>query len=117
MGCQVIETTHILGKKWSIPVVEEIALNKFSGFNNFIAKTGVTPRVLSAYLKELETAGLIRKKQSSHKNGISTAYVLTKRGSEFHGLIRKLKRLNIKWNQIPDFCLHTPCSECKKYSE
>lgn len=112
MRCQVIETTHTLGKKWSIPVIEEIALNKFSGFNKFIAKTGVTPRVLSAYLKELETAGLIRKKLSVHKNGMATAYALTEKGAEFHNLIRKLKRWNIKWDHVPDFCLHTPCSEC-----
>ena len=117
MGCQVIETTHILGKKWSIPVIEAIALNKFSGFNNFIAKTGVTPRVLSAYLKELETAGLIRKRLLSHKNEMAAAYDLTKKGLEFHAVIKKAKRWNIKWNQVPEFCLNTPCSECKKYSE
>lgn len=116
MLCPVKDVSNVLGKKWSIPIVEEIALGRFCGFNKFLEKAGnMTPRILSERLKELEGAGLIQKKIHTINNRSVTEYVITERGKELHGLILELKKWNIKWNSVPEFCLHTPCTECTHY--
>lgn len=117
MSCQVIEISNTIGKKWAIPIVEEIALGRFYGFNKFLAKADITPRILSRQLKELEEAGLVEKRMHAMDNRNVTEYVLTRKGAEFHELISGIKKWNIKWNRMPESCLHTPCTECAEYGK
>ena len=117
MSCPVIESSRIIGKKWSIPIVQEIALGKFCGFNRFMSKAGnITPRILSKQLKELEDAGLIKKITKRHSNSQLTEYALTKKGLEFHKIIRELKKWSRKWDNTPENCLKIVCTECPKYN-
>lgn len=110
MSCTVIESMHIVGKRWAIPVIEEIAMKKFSGFNSFIGRTKrMTPRILSLQLKELEKAGLIKRR---HPVGCATEYALTKKGRELHGLITEIKKWSIRWNKVPGSCLGASCAGC-----
>jgi len=112
MSCSVLDSAHIIGKKWSLPILEEIAFGNFHSFNTFIRKSrSITPRVLSNQLKELETAGLIKKDVSSS----TTSYTLTPKGSEFHKLIKKMKKWNVKWNTVPAYCLQIPCTSCPNF--
>ncbi len=113
MACPVIQSSHIIGRKWSIPLIEEIALNDFNGFNNFLEKSKITPRILSMQLKELENTGVIKKKNSNAK----TKYVLTEKGHELHNIITEIKRWNLRWGDVPESCLSTPCTECSMYHE
>lgn len=116
MGCSVLETSHIIGKKWAIPIVEEIALGKFSGFNKFLSKSrNITSRILSSQLKELQHVGLIEKKIQD--GAILTEYTLTEKGAEFHKVIIEMKKWNVKWNSVPESCLHMPCTECAEYRQ
>lgn len=116
MTCPVIESSHIIGKKWSIPIIEEIALDKFDGFNKFLNKSkNITPRILSKQLKELEKTGLIKKENYNHSNRNVTKYILTQKGLELHKLIIKLKKWNVKWEHVHESCTQTACTECPKY--
>ncbi len=118
MPCNVIETSHIIGKKWSVPIIEEIALGSFDGFNIIMNKMNdITPRTLSLHLQELENAGIIRKKLIQIDNKQNTQYNLTKKGKELHGIITEIKQWNIRWNKIPELCLTTPCTECPNFSQ
>jgi len=114
MTCPVIESCHTIGKKWSIPIIEEIAFSKF-GFNRFLTQSNLTPRILSIQLKELEDAGMIKKRFYKRANRKVAEYVLTQKGLELHDIITKIKLWNMKWSKVPDFCLSTPCTECPKY--
>lgn len=113
MPCPVIASSHLIGKKWTIPIIEEIALDKFDGFNNFLKRAEcITPTRLSEQLKELEAEGLIQKMPLNNPNVEPTKYVLTEKGQELHNLIQEIKKWNIKWNDASGSCLHTSCTDC-----
>lgn len=112
MSCSVLNSSHLLGKKWAIPIIEEIALGKFEGFNKFAARIGdITSTRLSEQLKELETLGLIKKMPSDESN--TTKYSVTEKGMDLHHLIGEIKTWNIKWGKVPETCLTTACTECQ----
>jgi len=71
MPCQVIESSHIIGKKWSIPIMEE-----------------------------LEEVSLVEKKLHTKDNRTLTEYVLTKKGAEFHKLISDIKMSRLSFINI-----------------
>lgn len=115
MRCEVIKTTHMIGRKWFIPVLEEIALGKFDGFNDFLtrAKT-ITPRILSRQLKELEQEGFIKKKAYKKEHNEITKYKLTEKGRELHKIIVDVKKFNVRCGNIPSWCMGMSCTECGK---
>ncbi len=113
ISCGVIKSSHLVGKKWSIPILEEIALGNFEGFNKFLAKSkDITPKILSMQLKEMESIGLIAKRG----NG-ATKYTLTAKGVEFYKIIKSVKKWNIRWNKASEKCLKTSCIECPIFSK
>jgi DNA-binding HxlR family transcriptional regulator len=118
MSCRVFAISNVIGKKWTLPIVEEIALRRFYGFNRFLARAeSITPRILSKQMKELEKGGLVEKRIHRRDNCNVTEYVLTRKGAEFHRLIIEIKKWNVKWNKVPDFCLRTTCTECPNYRD
>jgi len=115
MECKVFDSCHIAGKKWAVPIIEDIALERFNGFNNFISRSGgITPKTLSRYMKHLEAAGIVKKNILYHRNRKIVSYILTEKGAEFHNILGQIKRWNIKWNKVPEFCVNMVCSECQK---
>ncbi len=114
MMCGVVESSHVIGKRWAIPVIEEIAFGRFDGFNRFLSKTkGITPRTLSLQLKELEHSGVIAKQDSPDSQNTAT-YALTKKGLELHRIIIEIKKWNVRWNAVSEKCLENTCTECQK---
>ncbi len=111
MGCTTTGLAHFLGKKWSLVLLEEIRLGKFLGFNQVIKKAGMTPRILSSQLKEMEELGLINKLPSG-----KTSYQLTTKGLEFIKIIGEIKKFNIKWGNGEDGCLERSCLDCDKFN-
>jgi len=105
MQCSVLEITHLVGKKWSVPLLYELRLGKFQGFYKFTAKTKITPRTLSRELDELSKAGLIDKDANGQ-------YFLTQKGEELCALVDEIKRWNIKWNSTHENCLNRSCIDC-----
>ncbi|MBI4162404.1 MAG: helix-turn-helix transcriptional regulator [Candidatus Aenigmarchaeota archaeon] len=117
MPCNVVETSHIIGKKWSVPIIEEIAFGRFDGFNMVMNKMNdITPRTLSLHLQELEKSGIIKKRSIEASNKGNTRYVLTKKGRELHGIISHIKDWNVKWGKVPENCVKIPCTECPNFS-
>ena len=99
MQCAVLETSHLIGKKWAIPLLIEIKMGKFKGFYKFTTSTSITPKTLSNQLKELIKAGLIE------KNDVS--YSLTEKGLGLCNAIDEIKKWNIKWNNVTKSCLES----------
>ena len=59
-GCPVQATMGVLGHKWALLVLRNIALYRAVRFNDMLRITpGLTKRVLSMRLRELKNDGLI----------------------------------------------------------
>ena len=108
MQCSVLESAHLLGKKWSVPILLEMRAGKFEGFYGFSMRSKVTPRTLSKQLKELEKDGLIKKTDSGK-------YDLGEKGEELCKIIDELKKWNVKWNNIHPTCLDKTCVGCRYF--
>ena len=63
---------------------------------------GLTPKMLSARLKELVKEEIIKKKVHSNKIPIKVEYSLTKRGKEFLTAFKSIERWSKRWNVIKD---------------
>jgi DNA-binding HxlR family transcriptional regulator len=104
MECDLLYISHLLGKKWAIPVLNDIRLGRFSGFNEFVHTTKITPRTLSLQLKQLEEAKLIVKKEER--------YSVTSKGTQLCAIVDSLKQWTMEWGNIPHTCTETSCIEC-----
>jgi len=100
---------HLLGKKWSLPIMTELYVNQELRFNQLkqIFKK-ITPTTLSSILKELESNEIIQRKQNP-KLLQSISYSLTDYGKELHRLSSTVKEYSkIKNNnskEIPDIAV------------
>ena len=111
MPCKIIDEQF--GSKWFLPIFKEIVLGQFTGFNDFLKKSGTTPRILSKQLKDMETEKIIKRVESNRK----TLYTTTQKGEELKHLIDKIKLWNIKWGNVQDSCLNSSCINCPNFSK
>ena len=57
--CPIQTALRVLGKKWTLLILRDIGFRKVHRFNRLLESvSGITPRVLSMRLKELELAEL-----------------------------------------------------------
>ncbi len=109
-GCPVMGFGHLLGKKWTIPIIQELLAMEGAGFNEiYKAASYIQPKILSQRLKEMEKAGLIEKAASSH----TQKYTLTEKGRDFQRVVEVLKDFSIRWEEGDlSFCKKMKCTEC-----
>lgn len=61
-SCPIETTFRIIGKRWTVLIIREI-LRGHTQFNRFMENIeGITPKVLTERLRELEGLGMIRRK-------------------------------------------------------
>ena len=106
--CAPLFTSHLLGKKFFIPLLEEINHNSLFSFNAFRRKTKITAKVLSERLKEMEESKLIEKKQSSYR--------ATSKGKSLLEIVQKMKEFHVKFHDVPATCTITSCADCQIFS-
>jgi len=73
---------------------------------------GITPKVLSLRLKELEKEGLINKRIDASSFPVKCEYSLTKSGLDFVGIIKDIKKWSLKWKFKNIVCEKADCREC-----
>ena len=112
--CPVFEIANVIGKKWTVVLMQEIYLNGDKGFN-FIHRRikKITPKILSKRLKELEENRLIEK-QTTKCTRLKTQYKLTKNGEELNKIIRSLRLWNENFLENKG-CTTQECVTCKLY--
>ncbi|MDP2666486.1 MAG: helix-turn-helix domain-containing protein [Candidatus Diapherotrites archaeon] len=103
--CLVHTTTHSLGKRFAIPLLEELKISKEVGFNDLARKLHASPKMLSQRVKEMEEEGLVFRNARHH-------YTLTPKGMELSAVVDAIKRFHIKWKNVPEDCLTTNCVDC-----
>jgi len=96
----------VLGRKWALLVLRNIALYRRQRFNDMLKITpGLTKRVLSMRLKELERDGLI---EVVEKGQNFTKWGLTEKGKDALPVLMSMVHFGSKWYAQKVFSDKTP---------
>ena len=113
-NCALLEIQHVLGKKWTILILQELHHNEKRNFNQL---SGIlkhpTNRVLSQRLQELESGGLIQKK-ILREVPRSVEYSLTEKGTGVMQVFDGMKKWGNAQKLVPETCCSTNCADCEK---
>jgi DNA-binding HxlR family transcriptional regulator len=114
-SCTVNQTVKYLTKKWTLLIILELYkgeryTRRFSELRD--ALDGITPKVLSERLKELEDEGILARNVDATAFPVRTEYTLTQSGIEIVNVIRGIKHWALKWkiDNIP--CGEQDCKVC-----
>jgi DNA-binding HxlR family transcriptional regulator len=96
-NCPIRASLGVLGKKWTLLILRDIALLKIDRFNQIQRSIpGLTPRVLVLRLKELEKTGLIKPVVIQAKPRL-VRWELTKMGRDTIPTLMSLISFGAKW--------------------
>ncbi len=114
-GCTVNLTVKYIARKWTLLILLE--LYKGEGHSRRFTELksclgGITQKVLSARLKELENEGLIENKVDRTSFPMKSRYTLTESGQEIINIIKDMKLWALKWKITNIGCISQDCSEC-----
>jgi DNA-binding HxlR family transcriptional regulator len=88
--CPITATAKLIGKKWH-PVIISRLLKEPKGFNQLKRDVGgISAKVLSESLKDLQEHGIVNKKQISD-GPKQVKYSLTERGKSLESVIAEMK--------------------------
>ena len=114
-SCTVSQTVRYLSRRWTLLIILELYKGKdytrrFSELRD--ALPGITPKVLSERLKELEEEGIVTRRVDATAFPVRADYTLTGSGLEIVEVIRSIKRWALKWKiqNIP--CGEQDCKVC-----
>ena len=114
-ACTVNQTVKYLTKKWTLLIILE--LYKGQGYTRRFSELrealdGITPKVLSERLKELEEEGILTRDVDVTAFPVKTEYTLTESGLEIVGVIRGIKQWALKWKIDNILCGEQDCKVC-----
>jgi len=95
--CPIKTSLGILGKKWTMLIIRNIGFLKINRFNRILDSIpGLTPRVLSMRLKELEKEGFI---ECTHekRSPMMVRWRLTPKGKDTMPILMQLTAFGSKW--------------------
>ena len=98
INCPIKTSLGVLGKKWTPLIIRDIGFLKLGHFNQILKSiSGLTPRVLSIRLKELEREGII---ECIKEDGtpISVFWRLTNKGKDVLPILTLLTAFGSKWH-------------------
>ncbi len=111
--CKTLSLLHILGKRWTVDVIEMLDSKNELSFNEILRMlNGVTPRALSNILSDLLNAQVIQKTKSSKGGVMKIKYSFTDKGKSFEQFIQSGKKLGVDLYSIDASCIDRKCSEC-----
>jgi DNA-binding HxlR family transcriptional regulator len=87
------ESVKRLGRKWTLLILRDMAFLKFDRFGQFVRNNpGLTPRVLSRRLQQMQAEGLVERVGQREK----IRYRLTSRGEDAVFILLAFLRYGIK---------------------
>ena len=96
--CPIKTSLGVLGKKWTILILRDIGFRKVNRFNRILESIpGLTPRVLSMRLRELEKEGFIECKQEKRISTIIVIWNLTEKGKDTLPILLMISAFSFKW--------------------
>jgi DNA-binding HxlR family transcriptional regulator len=97
INCPIKTSLGVLGKKWTMLIIRDIGFLKIQRFNRILDSIhGLTPRVLSMRLKELEKEGFIECIEKK-KSPIMVLRRLTEKGKDTLPILMMLTAFGSKW--------------------
>ncbi|MDE1854072.1 MAG: helix-turn-helix transcriptional regulator [Thaumarchaeota archaeon] len=95
-SCPVLESMGVLGRKWALIVIRNIAFYHKQRFNDMIRFTpGLSRRTLALRLKELQKEGLI---EVVERRRNSLKWGLTPKGRDVLPVLMTLAQFGVKWH-------------------
>lgn len=95
-SCPVDVAFSTLGRKWALLILRNL-LHGDRHFSQMMSHLpGVTPRILSQRLKELEVQGLVARRIASASR-VTVEYVLTEKGHAILPVLRSLAQWSVHW--------------------
>jgi DNA-binding HxlR family transcriptional regulator len=95
-SCPIETTFRVIGKKWTVLIIREI-LRGNRQFNRFMENIeGVSPKVLTERLRELERFGIVRRRIVS-KYPVRVEYSLTDLGKAFEPVLLAAASFSMKY--------------------
>jgi DNA-binding HxlR family transcriptional regulator len=97
--CPIKTTLGVLGKKWTMLVLRDIGVLGVDRFNRLLDSIpGLTPRVLSMRLKELEKEGFIYRIKEGKKSSMVVRRMLTEKGRDALPILLQFTAFGSKWH-------------------
>jgi DNA-binding HxlR family transcriptional regulator len=88
-----------LGQKWTLLLLRDMAFLRLARFTEFLRNNpGLTPRVLSRRLREMQAERLVRRTGT----GRATLYALTPRGQDAVYILLAFLRYGMKYHRGPE---------------
>ncbi len=88
----------VLGRRWTARILADIGFRKINRFSQLIrSNPGLTPRLLSKRLRELEAEGIIRR-QERRAPRLEVRWSMSPKGSEMLPILMELLVFGTKWN-------------------
>ena len=95
--CPIRTILGVLGRKWTILIIRDIGFLKINRFNRLLESIqGLTPRVLSMRLRELEKEGYIECFEEK-KSPVMVRWRLTQKGKDTMPILMQLTAFGSKW--------------------
>src|SRR5258708_14799719 len=88
--CGVSNTLKVIGSKWTLLIVQDLCTGTKRFGQLQLSLSGISPRTLSARLKQLEADAVVRKKIFA-KVPPKVEYSLTTKGRSLKGIIEQLR--------------------------
>lgn len=108
--CSIASALTILGEKWSLLVIRELALgvNRFDEIQRY---TGAPRDVLTSRLRHLEAAGVLERRRYQERPP-RFGYHLTEAGNELRPILLSIAQWGDRWTAPPHVAtwIHT-CGE------
>jgi DNA-binding HxlR family transcriptional regulator len=114
-SCTVYNTLNLIGKKWVLLII--LSINKGDKDQRRYSQIkkdlhGITGKILSLRLKELEKNRLIKKNKDISIIPNKTYYSLTRSGKSLLKIIKDIKTWGLNWNFPNKICSSTLCRNC-----
>jgi DNA-binding HxlR family transcriptional regulator len=95
--CPIRTSLGVLGKKWSMLILRDIGILGVDRFNRLLDSiSGLTPRVLSMRLKELEKEGFIKCVEKG-KSPMVVRWTITEKGRDVIPILLQFTAFGSKW--------------------
>jgi DNA-binding HxlR family transcriptional regulator len=107
-ACPIATSLGVLGRKWTILILRDMAMMGKERFSELLKSTpGLTPRVLSNRLRELEREGMIERVER-RKGPNFVRWALTEKGNDTIPILMRFAAFGSKWHADVVFEDKTP---------
>jgi DNA-binding HxlR family transcriptional regulator len=118
VDCPVLTTLGVLGKKWSLLILSDIAAYKVDRFNRLLESLpGIPSKVLATRLKELQQEGFIWPVENRRSHPMIVRWALTENGMDAFTIIMMIAAYGSKWNADRVFDDKKPRKLCKLFNQ